>query len=129
PLDGPTLRVRHVLRDFAQPRYTAASPDGRHAYVTDSVRGDVTTVDVVRGLVVARVALGGPARHVSIDPRGRRLWVSLGSKAAEVALVDVSRPAEPRLLRRIRPPFLAHDVGFTPDGRHLWLTSGDRGSL
>jgi hypothetical protein len=27
---------------------------------------------------------------------------------------------------RIRPPFNAHDVGFTPGGRRVWLTSGDR---
>lgn len=128
-LDAATLRVRHVLQDFAQPRYTAATPEGRYAYVTDSARGDVSAVDVLRGRILGRAALGGPARHVSIDPRGRRLWVSLGSKAAEVALVDVSRPAQPRLVRRIRPPFLAHDVGFAAGGRHLWLTSGDRGSL
>jgi hypothetical protein len=29
----------------------------------------------------------------------------------------------------VRPPFLAHDVGFTPDGRHAWVTSGDRGTV
>src|SRR3954471_11062156 len=32
------LEIRHVLRDFGQPRYTAAAPNGRHAYVTDSGR-------------------------------------------------------------------------------------------
>ena len=30
---------------------------------------------------------------------------------------------------RIRPPFLAHDVGFTPGGRRVWVTSGDRGRI
>jgi hypothetical protein len=29
----------------------------------------------------------------------------------------------------IRPPFLAHDVGFTPGGRRVWVTSGDRGRI
>ena len=32
-------------------------------------------------------------------------------------------------MRRFRPPFLAHDVGIAPDGRHLWVTSGDRFEL
>ncbi len=30
---------------------------------------------------------------------------------------------------RFRPPFLAHDVGFAPDGRHAWVSSGDRNQL
>ena len=33
-LDG--LGVRHVLDGFEEPRYTAGSRDGRHAFVTDS---------------------------------------------------------------------------------------------
>ena len=127
-IDGPTLRVRHVLRGFDEPRYTAAVGN-RYAFVTDSARHEVVTVDVVRGRVVARVAVGGPARHISLDPGGKILWVSLGSKAEAVAIVDVSRPAAPRLLHRLRPPFLAHDVGFAPGGRHVWVSSGDRGSL
>ena len=56
--------MRAVVRGFSAPRYTAADPGGRFAYVTDSGRGDVAVLDVVRGEVVARLALGGPARHV-----------------------------------------------------------------
>jgi DNA-binding beta-propeller fold protein YncE len=128
-IDGPSLRVTHLLRGFDEPRYTAAGPDGRHAFVTDSARGEVVTVDVKRGRVVGRAGLGGPARHLSISPDGRILWVSLGSKAELVAIVDVARPTAPKLLHRLRPPFLGHDVGLVPGGRHVWLTSGDRGAL
>jgi DNA-binding beta-propeller fold protein YncE len=128
-IDGPSLRVARVLHGFDEPRYTAASPDGRHAFVTDSARGEVVTVDVKRGRAVGRARLDGPARHVSISPDGRILWVSLGSEAELVAIVDVSHPTSPKLLHRLRPPFLAHDVGVVPGGRHVWLTSGDRGAL
>jgi DNA-binding beta-propeller fold protein YncE len=128
-IDGPTLRLRHVLRGFDEPRYTAAAPNGRHAFVSDSGRHEVVTVDVLHGRTVARVAVGGPARHISIDASGRIVWVSLGSKAEQVAVLDVSRPTTPRLLRRFRPPFLAHDVGIVPAGRHVWVSSGDRGAL
>jgi DNA-binding beta-propeller fold protein YncE len=128
-IDGPTLRVRRVLGGFDEPRYTAAAPNGRHAFVSDSGRHEVVTLDVVRGVVVARVAVSGPARHISIDPSGRTIWVSLGSKAEQVAVVDVSRPTAPRLVRRFHPPFLAHDVGIVPHGRHVWVSSGDRGAL
>jgi DNA-binding beta-propeller fold protein YncE len=128
-IDGPTLRVRRVLHGFSEPRYTAAAPNGRHAFITDSARGEVVTIDVLKGRVLGRVAVGGPARHISISPDGRILWVSLGSQAEVVAIVDVSRPAAPRLLHRVRPSFLAHDVGFAPGGRHVWVSSGDRGTL
>jgi len=118
--------VRHVLRGFGEPRYTAGSPDGRYAYVTDSGRADLAVVDIVRARVVARVHLGGWPRHVSIDRAGARLWVALGTAARDLAVVDVTRPLRPRLVGTIRPPFRLHDVGFVPDTRHVWVTSGDR---
>jgi hypothetical protein len=128
-IDGPSLRVRRVAGRFDEPRYTAAGANARHAFVSDSGSHEVITVDVLTGRAVARVNVGGPARHVSIDPGYRILWVSLGAKAEEVAVVDVSRPLAPRLLRRFRPPFLSHDVGMAPGGRHVWVSSGDRGTL
>jgi DNA-binding beta-propeller fold protein YncE len=127
-LDGVSLRVRRVLRGFGQPRYTAASPDGRHAYVTDSSRGELVVVGLERSRVVHRTEVGGPARHLGIDAAGRTLWVALGTKAPELAVLSLADPSRPRLVRTIRPPFLAHDVGFAPDGR-VWVTSGDRGSI
>ena len=121
--------VEHVVRGFREPRYTAAHPDGRHAYVTDARAGEVVALDVMRGRIVAREHVGALARHITIDRSGRTLWIALGTKAEEVAVVDVSQPARPRLTRRFRPPFLAHDVGLAPDGRHAWVSSGDRWEL
>jgi hypothetical protein len=121
-------RVR-VVRGLAEPRYTAAHPDGRHAYVTDAARGEVVAIDVVRARIIARERVGELARHVTISPSGRTLWIALGSKAEEVAIVDVSTPTRPRLRRTIHPPFLAHDVAWAPDGRRVWVSSGDRREL
>jgi hypothetical protein len=75
------------------------------------------------------VHVGSRARHLSIDPAGRTLWVALGSKAEEIAVVDVSERSRPRLVRRFRPPFLVHDVGFAPDRKRAWVSSGDRNQL
>lgn len=123
-LDASSLTVRHVVGGFAEPRYAAAHPDGRHAYVTDAKRGDVALVDTHTGRVLAREPAGTRARHITIAADGTRLWVALGSQAREVAvfqLVGVRlRPA-----RRFAPPALAHDVGFAPDGRHAWVGGGD----
>ena len=124
-IDGAALSVERVLRGFSEPRYTACHPNGRHAYVTDSGNGELAVIDLIRRRVLRRIELGGPARHITIDPRRRTLWTSLGSKAARIAIVDIRRPARPRLVRTIRPPFLAHDVAFSPFGTRVWVTSGD----
>jgi DNA-binding beta-propeller fold protein YncE len=128
-INGPALNIRHVLHDFREPRYTATHPHGRYAFVTDSKTGDVVTVDIAYSRTLGHVTLDGPSRHVTIDPTGRTLWVALGFSAERIAIVDVTRPQRPRLRRYITPPFHAHDVGFTADGRHVWVTSGDRGTL
>ena len=112
--------VLHVLHDFVEPRYTAAHPDGRHAFVTDSGRSGVVAIDVQRGVALGRVRLPGWARHLTIDPRGERLWVGLGTAAEHVA-VGEAKPL--RHTSTLTPGFLAHDVGHAPDGR-LWITSG-----
>lgn len=128
-VDGRTLRITHVLHGFGEPRYTAGHPDARHAFVSDAKRGEVVTLDVPRGRVVARIQVGPLARHITIDPGGRTLWVALGTKARRIAIVDVSHPGRPRRLGTLLPPFLAHDVGWTPDRTRVWVTSGDREEL
>jgi DNA-binding beta-propeller fold protein YncE len=117
-------RVRRVLRGLGAPRYTAIAPDGAHAYVTDGERGEVVVVDLRRARIVAGVEVGAGARHVTLDPAGRTLWAALGSSATAIAVVDVSQPARPRLRRLVHPPFLAHDVVFSPSGRRVWVTAG-----
>ncbi len=115
-----TNGVEHVLRELVEPRYTAAHPDGRHAFITDSGRSGVVAVDVVRGQVLGRVKLPGWARHITIDAAGRRLWVGLGSASDRVAVVDAVRMHHQS---NLWPGFGAHDVGVAPDGR-LWVTAG-----
>jgi DNA-binding beta-propeller fold protein YncE len=112
--------VRRVVRGFVEPRYTAAHPDGVHAFVTDSGRSSLAVVDTRRGTVVDRVRLPGWARHVTISRDGSRVWVGLGSASDHVAVVST---APLRHVGNLTPGFLAHDVGLAPDGR-LWVTSG-----
>jgi len=119
-------RVLHVIEDVNEPRYAAAHPDGVHAFVTDSGYG-LVAVDVLRGRVVGRVRLPGWPRHVTLDPTGKTLWVGLGTSSTQVAVVDVTDPRRPKRVALVRPPFGAHDVGFAPEGREVWVTSGAAG--
>jgi hypothetical protein len=123
-LEGRPPRVRRVLHGFEEPRYSVFGADGRHAYVTDSGNGELAVVDLRAGRVVRRIHVGALARHITIDPAGRRLWIGLGSSASAIAVVDVEDAVRPRLLRTVHPPFLVHDVGFSPSGRRVWLTAG-----
>jgi hypothetical protein len=119
-------RVLHVIEDVVEPRYAAAHPDGVHAFVTDSGYG-LVAIDAVRGKVVGRVKLPGWPRHVTIDPNGNTLWVGLGTSSSQVAVVDVADPRRPQKMALVTPPFGAHDVGFSPDGREVWVTAGATG--
>jgi hypothetical protein len=116
---GGRVHVRRVLGGFSEPRYTVLA--GRHAFVTDSGTGEVATLELRAGRVVHRAAVGDLARHVTL--RGHTLWIALGSSADAIVGVDVSDPLRPRVIRRLAPRFLAHDVAVAPDGR-LWITAG-----
>jgi DNA-binding beta-propeller fold protein YncE len=122
-------RLRTEVERFAAPRYTAVHPRLPYAYVTDSEREEIVVLDADRGRVLWRTAVPGPARHISLGPDGRTLWAALGTTADRVAILDVSHPRRPRLRRTLSPPFLAHDVVFSPRGYAVWVTSGDSPEL
>jgi DNA-binding beta-propeller fold protein YncE len=123
-----TVLERHVIEGFAEPRYTAAAQDGRHAFVSDSGDARLVAIDVVRGTIVGHVTLSQWPRHVSLAPDGRTLWVSLGTASNAIAVIDVRDPRRLVHVRTVRPPFLAHDVGFSPAGRP-WITGGEAKSI
>ncbi len=123
-LDARAPRVRRVLESFHAPRYAAGDPRGSYAYVSDESAGQVIAIDVPAARVTGRVEVGEGARHITISPDGSRVITSLGSKAPRLAVVDVGSPRRPRLVRTFPADDLAHDVGFTPDGRHVWISSG-----
>ena len=123
-LDAASREIRAELDHFAAPRYTAVHPAKPIAYVTDSANEELVALDVYRAKVLWRTRVPGPARHVSISPDGATIWTALGTKAARVAVLDSSDPRRPRFARTLAPPFLAHDVVFSPDGRRVWVTSG-----
>jgi DNA-binding beta-propeller fold protein YncE len=117
-------RVLAELDRFEEPRYTAVHPRRPIAYVTDSAAEAIVAVDLQAKRVLARVAVPGPARHVSTRRDGRALWAVLGNAAPRIAILDTSDPRRPKLRRTVAAPFLAHDVVFAPDGRSVWVTSG-----
>jgi DNA-binding beta-propeller fold protein YncE len=115
-LDWKTLKTVKVFHALASPHLAAISPFGKWAYVTDDGRGEFVVIALGTRRIVDRVFVGAGAHHLTISPGGRRAWVALGEHASEIAIVDLTRPAWPRLLRRFSPGFVAHDLTFSPDG-------------
>jgi len=123
-LAGAPLPARRVLRGFGEPRYAAIARGGRYAFVSDSSHGELAVIDLRRGRVVRRLGGGAGARHLTLDPASRTVWVAQTLPAAEIVVVDVEDPLAARVVRRVRPPFGAHDVVFSPSGRRVWVTAG-----
>ena len=123
-IDAVARKVRAELDGFEAPRYAAVHPSTDLVYLTDSAAEEVVTVDAVRGRIIARTRVPGPARHIGIGIDGRTLWTSLGTAATRIAVLDNGNPRRPRFERTISPSFPAHDVVFAPDGRTVWVTSG-----
>ncbi len=123
-IDAASRRIRFELDGLGSPRYTAVLPTADLVYVTDSEAEEVVTVDAVRGRILARARVPGPARHIGISIDGRNIWTSLGTAATHIAVLDNGNPRRPRFDRTIASPFLAHDIVFAPDGKTVWVTSG-----
>ena len=128
-LDAASLTVVGQVSGLGEPRYAAMHPTERLAYVSDSKRNAVAVIDLAGLRIVGRALVPGPARHLSLSADGLRLWVALGPKATHVAILDLSAPRSPRLVRTIQPPFLAHDVVWAPGDEHVWVTSGSRSEI
>jgi DNA-binding beta-propeller fold protein YncE len=125
-IDSQTLKIVKVLRGFKAPHIAAISPDGKWAYVSDDALGTLSVIELARARIVARLAVGPGAHHLTVSPDGERLWVALGETAQTIVAVDVSKPAHPRVVARFAPGFVAHDLSFSSDGRRVWITADNR---
>jgi len=67
------------------------TPDGRHAWVSHGLSGDVRLLDASTLQLLATVPVGPRAWWVALDEAGL-LWVAVG-RANEVVAVDTARRA------------------------------------
>ena len=90
---------------------------------------EVAIVDLRARRVVRRVPVGGPAGISRLDVLGRRLWVVLGSKSAEIAIVGLDHPRRPARGRPHPAAVPRPRRRLQPRGARVWVTSGDRGRI
>jgi DNA-binding beta-propeller fold protein YncE len=130
-----TLTPLKTFGGFDQPHIIALSPDDTYAYVTDDVRGTLTTIHLSDMKVASTVWVGPGAHHLTISPDERRVWVALSETAQTVTLLStVIRmslppstraidPGHPHVIGHFTPGFAVHDLSFSPDGRRVWISS------
>jgi hypothetical protein len=128
-VDLVTERVRAVIRGFTRPAAIAIAPGGRTAYVTDSARGDVVPIGLVRErkltapTLTARGALPG-ADAIAIAPDDRTAYVAGASELYSVNLV--SRSIETSATSGLGG---ARDIAIDPNGTRIYVTSSGTGSV
>lgn len=120
------LRVLKVLRGFGTPHLAAIVPDHEIAYVTDDARGQLAVIDLARRRVARKVFVGIGAHHLTISPDWSRTWVALGERARAITVLDTTSPGAPRVIGHVDPDGEAHDLGFSPNGKRVWITYDDR---
>ena len=120
--------------DKVKADYSGLSPDGKTMYVTSNARDesvfdlyafDTTTLE-------GRLILENPGMFISAVSRDGR-WVALTkpvtSANADVYLVDLQNPGEPRLITEHQGN-IAYDVyDFTPDSSGLVLATNEHGEF
>lgn len=101
----------------------AITPDGRHAYVTDSESGTLTAIDTRSNTVTATIPVGRDSGAVAITPDGQQAYVTL---EVDVAVIDLHRR---RVENTIRVGTFPGDGAITPDGRHAYVANCSSWSL
>jgi DNA-binding beta-propeller fold protein YncE len=133
-LDRDTLRVIRTFGGFEEPHIAEISPDGSYAYITDDARGTLTVINLADMKIASTVAVGLGAHHLTFSPTERTVWVALGENAEKITTLStvisrphgaspVGNPGRPRVVGHFTPGFAAHDLGFSPNGRSIWVTS------
>jgi DNA-binding beta-propeller fold protein YncE len=133
-LNRDTLRPIKTFGGFAEPHIAAIAPDGSYAYITDDSRGTLSVIRLSDMKVTATLPVGAGAHHLAFTPTERTVWIALGENAQQVTTLStvvshqrgsspVVNPGDPRVVGHFTPGFAAHDLGFSPDGRTVWITS------
>ncbi len=101
----------------------AIAPDSKSVYAVDSPEGILYTIDSTTSKVTSKLSLGDHPFAAKITPDGKTLYVSmLGS--AEVAKVDVTDPANPKVAERIAVEPHPNALALTADDR-LFVSCGN----
>src|SRR5450432_2147327 len=91
----------------SEPNGVALSPDGRHAYVANTLSGTVTILALDRstanyGTVAATVPVGTEPYALALTPTGRKLYVA-NARSNSVSVIDTASSQVIRTITDVGP--------------------------
>jgi len=94
-----------------EPNGVALTPDGRRAYVANTVSGTVSVLSVTRGTVhaarvIANIKVGTEPYSLVVTPNGRKLYVA-NARSNDISVIDIGTN---KVVKTIE------NVGFEPRG-------------
>ncbi|MCC6860769.1 MAG: hypothetical protein IT158_19535 [Bryobacterales bacterium] len=117
PSEAGSIDVQLIPHDPLARAYTAGMTDDK-LYLVDTHAG---TVDEVFDF--SAIAPGGWPQLMRITRDGRRMFITL-NQAGKIAMLDISDPVRPRLIRTVDfgPESGPHYLALTPDETRLVVT-------
>jgi YVTN family beta-propeller protein len=118
-IDTVTLKQTRLLKGVSDPERVEISRDGHLLFLTNEDAARLSVLDVARGRVVARVAVGREPEGVRASPDGR--WVLVTSESGNsVAIIDAhTHILQHTVLVGTRP----RDLAFTPDSGSAYVSA------
>lgn len=121
--DGRTMQLVKRLRLPTMPSHLSFAPDGSMVYVSLQENDQLVAIDLRSLSVVWQTDVGKTPAGV--------FWhdgtVMVGIMGSDY--VAVCDPKDSRELRRIRTGRGAHNLFYSPDGRHIYVTNRVEGSV
>ena len=130
-IDGIHPRMLRIFHGFGRPVAVAFDyepPIGivtpRYAYVLDQARGTLDVLDLARGQIVSRLAVGAQPDQIAVD--ATIVWIAHAASGM-LTRVDASAPARPRLLRGVESGGIIAALVADPESRSVYATSSGSG--
>jgi len=127
-LDSATLKEISRVPVGAQPSDLAYSSDGR-LFVANAASNSVSVIDggkvieTLKTSLDSRDPVGSTPDALAVGPNGKFLFVA-NADNNDVAMIDITRKADSRVLGFIPTGWYPSAIAVTPDGRELLVGTG-----
>lgn len=123
-LDGVVLSAIDTEQD--QSHMVVVSEDGFRAFVTNTISGSVSVIDLVKRKLIDVIGTGGGAQGVALRPGGHdELWVS-NVETSSISVIDTYTRRE---MAEFPCGAYPARLAFTPDGERLLCSNRQAGTI
>jgi YVTN family beta-propeller protein len=113
----PTIPVGQYPWDVA------LTPDGRHAYITNTGSDSVSVIDTASNTITATIPVDQGPEGVALAPDGRRAYIT-NTGSDSVSVIDTASNTITATISAGQSP---EGVALAPDGRYAYITHFDSG--